>query len=74
MKWQGVIPAITTPFVADLSVDADLLVKQVNALVNAGCSGVVALVRPPRLPVASPEREAVLDLVRHALARRPALG
>jgi len=31
-------------------------------------------VRPPRLPLASPEREAVVDLVRYALARRPALG
>jgi 4-hydroxy-tetrahydrodipicolinate synthase len=31
-------------------------------------------VRPPRLALASPEREAVLDLVRYALARRPARG
>ena len=43
MKWQGVIPAITTPFKPDLSVDADLLVKQIDALVRAGCSGIVAL-------------------------------
>jgi 4-hydroxy-tetrahydrodipicolinate synthase len=32
------------------------------------------MVRPPRLPLASPEREAVLELVRYALARRPPLG
>jgi dihydrodipicolinate synthase/N-acetylneuraminate lyase len=32
------------------------------------------MVRPPRLPIASPEREAVLELVRYALARRPPLG
>jgi 4-hydroxy-tetrahydrodipicolinate synthase len=31
-------------------------------------------VRPPRLPLASPEREAVQDHVRYALARRPALA
>jgi len=31
-------------------------------------------VRPPRLPLEAPEREAVLGLVRYALARRPALG
>ena len=31
-------------------------------------------VRPPRLPLEAPEREAVLELVRYALARRPALG
>jgi 4-hydroxy-tetrahydrodipicolinate synthase len=30
-------------------------------------------VRPPRLCLASPEREAVLELVRFALSRRPAL-
>ena len=31
-------------------------------------------VRPPRLPLFTPEREAVLELVRYALERRPALG
>ena len=31
-------------------------------------------VRPPRLPLAGAEREAALELVRYALARRPALG
>jgi len=31
-------------------------------------------VRPPRLPLAPPEREAVVELVRYALARRPPLG
>jgi hypothetical protein len=31
-------------------------------------------VRPPRLPLEAPEREAVVELVRYALARRPPLG
>ena len=31
-------------------------------------------VRPPRLPLEGAEREAVVELVRHALARRPPLG
>jgi 4-hydroxy-tetrahydrodipicolinate synthase len=31
-------------------------------------------VRPPRLPLEPPEREAVVGLVRYALARRPPLG
>jgi 4-hydroxy-tetrahydrodipicolinate synthase len=31
-------------------------------------------VRPPRLPLASPDRERVIELVRFALSRRPALG
>jgi 4-hydroxy-tetrahydrodipicolinate synthase len=43
MKWQGVIPAIMTPFRDDLSVDADLLRREVDALVKAGCTGMVAL-------------------------------
>jgi 4-hydroxy-tetrahydrodipicolinate synthase len=32
------------------------------------------VVRPPRLPLEPAEREAVVGLVRHALARRPPLG
>ena len=43
MKWQGVIPAIMTPFDEDLSVNADLLRHEVDALMKAGCAGIVAL-------------------------------
>jgi len=43
MKWQGVIPAIMTPFGDDLTVDADLLRREVDALMKAGCTGIVAL-------------------------------
>jgi 1-pyrroline-4-hydroxy-2-carboxylate deaminase len=43
MKWQGVMPAITTPFTEDLSVDLDFFPKHLDALVGAGCSGIVAL-------------------------------
>jgi len=43
MEWHGVIPAIMTPFRDDLSVDADLLRREVDALVGAGCTGIVAL-------------------------------
>ena len=32
MKWQGVLPAITTPFKPDFSVDADLLVRELAEL------------------------------------------
>ena len=41
MEWRGVIPAIVTPFRDDLSVDADLLRLELDALVAAGCPGVV---------------------------------
>jgi 4-hydroxy-tetrahydrodipicolinate synthase len=74
MKWQGVLPAITTPFEPDLSVDASLLVKQVDALVRAGCTGVVALGSLGEGGSLSlDEKKAVLRLCREALAGRAPL-
>jgi len=74
MDWQGVIPAITTPFKEDLSVDADLLVKQVDALVRAGCSGIVALGSLGEGGSLSfDEKKAVLRLCKEALAGRGCL-
>ena len=74
MKWQGVIPAITTPFKPDYSVDADLLVKQVDALVRAGCAGIVALGSLGEGGSLSfDEKKAVLRLCREALAGRAPL-
>jgi dihydrodipicolinate synthase/N-acetylneuraminate lyase len=74
MKWQGVIPAITTPFKADLSVDADLLVKQIDALVRAGCTGIVALGSLGEGGSLSfDEKKAVLRLSKEALAGRASL-
>ena len=74
MKWQGVIPAITTPFKPDLSVDADLLVKQVDALVRAGCAGIVALGSLGEGGSLSyDEKKAVLRLCKEALAGRASL-
>jgi 1-pyrroline-4-hydroxy-2-carboxylate deaminase len=43
MKWAGVIPAITTAFKPDLSVDHELVAKHARWLVDNGCAGVVAL-------------------------------
>jgi 4-hydroxy-tetrahydrodipicolinate synthase len=74
MKWQGVVPAITTPFKPDLSVDADLLVKEVDALVRAGCTGIVALGSLGEGGSLSfDEKKAVLRLCREALAGRAPL-
>jgi 4-hydroxy-tetrahydrodipicolinate synthase len=74
MNWQGVIPAITTPFKPDLSVDADLLVKQVDALVRAGCTGIVALGSLGEGGSLSfDEKKAVLRLCKEALAGRASL-
>ena len=74
MKWQGVIPAITTPFKPDFSVDADLLVKQVDALVRAGCTGIVALGSLGEGgSLTLDEKKAVLRLCKEALKGRASL-
>lgn len=43
MNWLGVIPAVTTPFHADLTVDHEFFARHVGWLVDNGCAGVVAL-------------------------------
>jgi 4-hydroxy-tetrahydrodipicolinate synthase len=43
MEWRGVIPAITTPFKEDLTVDHAFLAQHCRWLVDNGCAGVVAL-------------------------------
>jgi 4-hydroxy-tetrahydrodipicolinate synthase len=74
MKWQGVIPAIMTPFRDDLSVDADLLRHEVDALVKAGCTGIVALGSLGEGGSLSfDEKKAVLRLCHEALDDRGAL-
>jgi 4-hydroxy-tetrahydrodipicolinate synthase len=41
--WNGVLPAITTPFLADGSVDHAFLAKHVGMMMDAGCTGIVPL-------------------------------
>ncbi|MGH7617762.1 MAG: dihydrodipicolinate synthase family protein [Gemmatimonadaceae bacterium] len=41
--WAGVFPAITTPFLDDLTIDHARLAKHVVWLVDNGCKGIVAL-------------------------------
>lgn len=43
MKWAGVIPAMTTTFKADYSVDQASVAKHAAWLVENGCTGIVAL-------------------------------
>jgi len=42
MTWSGVIPAITTAFKPDLSVDHEFVAKHANWMVDHGCTGIVA--------------------------------
>ncbi len=43
MNWNGVIPAITTCFNNDLSIDHDFMVEHCRWLLDNGCNGIVAL-------------------------------
>src|SRR5579871_6299189 len=43
MKWNGVMPAITTCFRTDLSLDLGFMAEHCRWLLDNGCSGVVAL-------------------------------
>ena len=43
MTWTGVMPAITTPFTADGDVDHAFLARHALWMVEAGCTGIVAL-------------------------------
>jgi dihydrodipicolinate synthase/N-acetylneuraminate lyase len=43
MKWRGVIPAMTTAFKPDLSVDHAFIGKHARWMVDNGCTGIVAL-------------------------------
>ena len=43
MTWNGVMPAITTPFTADGDVDHAFLARHALWMIEAGCTGIVAL-------------------------------
>jgi len=43
MEFKGVMPAITTPFNDDLTIDHDFIARHVSWLVDHGCTGVVPL-------------------------------
>ena len=43
LKWAGVLPAMTTPFLPDFRVDHAFLARHARWLIENGCDGVVAL-------------------------------
>src|SRR6266700_3222338 len=43
MEWRGVIPAMTTAFKSDLSVDHAFVARHARWMVDHGCSGIVPL-------------------------------
>ncbi len=68
MKWQGVIPAQTTPFRDDYSIDHGFLAKHAAWMIDGGCSGIVALGSLGEgATLTWPEKLAVLKTLRGAL-------
>ncbi len=69
--WTGVIPAITTPFHADLSIDEDFLRRHAATLMDAGCTGIVS---PGSLgegsAITPPERIVIWRALREAVGTR----
>ncbi len=74
MKWEGVFPAVTTPFREDLSLDLDFLPRHLEAMLAAGCRGFVPLGSLGESATLSfEEKERVLAACRAALGNRAAL-
>jgi len=71
MTWQGVFPAFTTPFKADLSLDEAFLPGHLEIMLRAGCKGFVALGSLGEAATLSfDEKVRVLEVSAKALARR----
>jgi 1-pyrroline-4-hydroxy-2-carboxylate deaminase len=74
MKWQGVFPAVTTPFREDLSVDFDFLPRQLESMLAAGCTGFVLLGSlGESATLTFDEKGAVLEAGKRILAGRAPL-
>jgi 4-hydroxy-tetrahydrodipicolinate synthase len=71
MNWNGVMPAITTPFTVDGEVDHDFLARHALWMIEAGCTGIVALGSLGETATLSvPEKLAVLRTLATALDGR----
>jgi 1-pyrroline-4-hydroxy-2-carboxylate deaminase len=71
MQWRGVIPAITTPFHEDLSVDHEFFGRHCSWLIENGCTGIVALGSLGEGgTLTSAEKKQVLNTCVHAIGDR----
>jgi dihydrodipicolinate synthase/N-acetylneuraminate lyase len=71
MQWRGVFPAITTPFLPDLSLDLDFLRHHVDWLIRQGCHGIVPLGSLGEgATLGGGEKSAVVTACREAAAGR----
>jgi 4-hydroxy-tetrahydrodipicolinate synthase len=71
MTWHGVIPAMTTAFREDLSVDHDFVAKHAAWMVDHGCTAVVALGSLGEgATLTEPEKAAILKTCVQAVGKR----
>jgi 4-hydroxy-tetrahydrodipicolinate synthase len=71
MTWNGVMPAITTPFNADGDVDHAFLARHALWMLEAGCTGIVALGSlGEAATLSAPEKLDVLRTLAKALGGR----
>lgn len=71
VNWQGVLPAITTPFNKDLSIDHDFLAEHARWQVGAGCVGIVPCGSlGEAATLATAEKLAVIETLATALENR----
>jgi 4-hydroxy-tetrahydrodipicolinate synthase len=74
MRWEGVFPAVTTPFRDDLSLDLDFLPRHLEAMLASGCRGFVPLGSlGESATLTFEEKGRVLAACRAALGSRAAL-
>ena len=72
--WNGVIPALTTPFKADGSVDHAFLAKHAGLMMDAGCTAIVPLGSlGETATLTAEEKKAVLATVVRAVGKRGAV-
>jgi 4-hydroxy-tetrahydrodipicolinate synthase len=74
LDWDGVLPAITTPFTVDGDVDHAFLARHARWMIEAGCTGIVALGSLGESATLSvPEKLAVLRTLVDAVGRDAAV-
>lgn len=75
MHWQGVIPAMTTAFHEDLSVDHEFVARHAAWMIDQGCTGVVALGSLGEgATLTEAEKAAVLKTCVRASGNRPVVA
>ena len=75
MNWNGVMPAMTTAFHADFSIDHDFVARHARWLMENGCAGIICLGSlGEAATLSSEERVAVLRTVVKALGSAPVIS